>query len=652
MRCILTVLILIIGFCVTTHAQRYSKEFGKIGKDEFDLRVYAKDKSASAVVLFDIGKSRFTREENGFSILFEHQKRIKILSKPGLKYAQVEIPFYREGNIFEKIYDIEAITYNFENGALKRTTLAANNWHDEKVNDLWMVRKFAFPDVKEGSIVEFRYKLNSQYLFNLRDWSFQSKIPTVYSNYEVRLIPFYEYSYITQGIKNFDSHQSYVDRGIPRQFGATKFNDVVHTFTMNNIAAFKSEDFITSINDYIIKIDFQLAKIYYPSGNTQEIMTTWPDMINGLNKHADFGKFIKKCQKLSTKLIKIDSNNSSEKVTFNKVINFVKGNYKWNGTNGKYATKSPNNLIKDKFGNSADLNLFAIGLLNDAGIEAYPVLISTRKHGKVRQDYPFAHLFNYVVIYAKVDNKNIITDATDINTSNYRIPTKCINDKGLVITANKEIKWIGLESAIPSLTASELLIKFTKELTNVKVNTYTNEYSASELNETIGEDKAKLTEYLNLRNYDISDTKVEIVSLENQKQIFKYNFELSMPTENINEKLYIKPFINEVLGDNPLNQDSRSYPIDMIYPTKNSLSSTIDIPDGYEVDYIPENYKIKNDLFELDYQIIQSDRQIKITFSNYFKKSVYPAEKYSDLKFYFKEIIKRGNEKIVLRKKV
>ena len=123
-----------------------------------------------------------------------------------------------------------------------------------------------------------------------------------------------------------------------------------------------------------------------------------------------------------------------------------------------------------------------------------------------------------------------------------------------------------------------------------------------------------------------------------------------MTPESINEKLYIEPFLNKSLQDNPLNQPSRSYPIDMTYPTKSILTSTILIPEGYELDYQPENYKIKNSLFELNYSVEQIEDHIRVTFLTDFKESVYDATDYPKIKFYFNEIVKRGNEKLVLKK--
>ena len=95
----------------------------------------------------------------------------------------------------------------------------------------------------------------------------------------------------------------------------------------------------------------------------------------------------------------------------------------------------------------------AIGLLNDLGIEAYPLILSTRDHGKIKFDYPFVHFFNYVIILAKVDGKMILSDATEILGLNDRISPRCINDKGLVINKDK-VEWIDLECRVLSTVST------------------------------------------------------------------------------------------------------------------------------------------------------------------------------------------------------
>jgi hypothetical protein len=387
--------ILFLSLQAKVQAQNFSKEFGKLGKDEADLAYYGPNKSAEAVVLFDIGKSYFEDYNDNFKVIFEESTRIKIFSEAGLKWAEVEIPYYHESQLFEEVYDIEATTYNPVNGVFNKTSFNAANCHDEKVNEYWTIKKFALPDVKAGSIIEYRYKIRSDYKFNLRDWKFQSKIPTVYSEFEVSMIPFYEYVFLLQGGAKFDSQTSHEAAGLLRQYGPVNYHDVIYTYVMKNIPAFNDEEYITSINDYQIKIGFQLSKVISIAGITTKVISTWPDLVKDLMKDASVSKFAKRSEKLAEKLYSPDSlKNKSQQAKFDFILNYVKANYNWNKMNGKYASKSTSDLLKDKVGNDADLNLFTIGLLNAAGIEAYPLIISTRENGKVPLEYPYLKFFN------------------------------------------------------------------------------------------------------------------------------------------------------------------------------------------------------------------------------------------------------------------
>jgi len=653
MKNLLLTLILIVVCTLTGYTQRYNTAFGKIGKEELDLKVYDKDTSAEAVILFDIGDSRFVNTGNGFEIIFEQTKRIKILKEAGISYAEIEIPFYREGSVFEKITELEAYTYNFENLQLTKTALDESSTHDEKVNDYWMVKKFAMPNVKEGSIIEYKYKLSTQYLFNIKDWTFQDKIPTIYSQYTARMIPFYEYVYLLQGASEFDSQNTYLENGLKKRLGTIEYNDYVHEFVMKDVPAFKSESYITSINDYILKLDFQLAQINYPDGRKEEIITTWPELIEELDNHADFGKYVKKCEKLAAKTIDVNALKAKpKKERFEEVVNYVKHNFKWNEYYARYASKSPSNLLDDKYGNVADLNLLTIGFLNAVDIEAYPVLISTRKNGKIKFDYPYLNYFNYVLIYAQLDDENVISDATELYYSPYRIPERCINERGLLIRQDQDenVKWIGLQSSLPTETNTSIKMHFEDDLIKTSVEIAANEYEAISFKEDIGDDSEQLLNYLKEKNYDVELENLSITTHEDYNQFYTFKFEPNIDADIINDKIYISPFLNETSQDNPLTQETRTYPVDMIYPWKDSYSTVIEIPEGYEVDFVPENYKVKNNLFEMEYTVNKTDKTLEITFYCYFKNAEYPAKEYSKIKYFMNQIVKKGNEKVVLVK--
>lgn len=643
--------VLFVIFWHIVPGQDFPKELGKICNEEYELKQYSQDKNAEALVLFDIGKSYFVRTESSFDVVFERTTRVKIFSEAGIKWAEVKIPFYQEGNIYENVYDLEAYSYNYENGHIIKTPVNLSNTFDEKISNYWNIKKFAIPNVKEGTIIEYKYKINSQYIFNLRDWEFQWKIPVLYSEYEVKMIPFYEYSWLLQGANKFDSQTSYVDKGLSRQFGPITFNDMVHKYIMKDVSAFDDEEYITSINDYIIKLDFQLSKINYFNGAKVDIITTWENMNKELLKHKDFGKYIEKSEKLATKLLNIDSLKlKTDKERFETVMEYVKGNYNWDKNIGKYTSKTPGKFVEERYGSCADINLFTIGLLNASGIVAKPVLISTRENGKIKYDYPFTHFFNYVIILANVGGDNILTDATEILTLNDRIPARCINDKGLIIQKDK-IEWIGLECFFPSKIITDTQIKIINNaVINSSITKNATEYDALYYRDNYTDNIETIKRKLETKGYFIIDSTIMVQNqyIKDKPYILSYN-QMSKP-EIVNEKIYISPFLNETFSDNPLKQKERTYPIDLIYPQKRIYNSSVLIPEGYKVDYLPSEQMIDNQLFELTYSINSDENQINITFVYYLKESVYPATEYLKIKSYFNEIVKKGNEKIVFTK--
>lgn len=647
------VLLFIAVMCLTASGQNYSKEFGKVEKEEIKLQNYPPDEDAEAVVLFDIYSSKFEEGANSFDVVFERSTRIKILSEAGLKWAEINIPFYQEGEIYERISDVMAFTYNYDadHDQINRTSLKTSNIFDEKINESWNVKKIAIPNVKVGSIIEYKYNIRSPYVFNLRDWEIQWKIPVVYSEYEVRMVPFYNYAYLLQGAKKFDSQSSVIDKN-EKLFGTTKYFDYIHKYTMKDIPSFKSEEFITSINDYIIKLDFQLAKIIYPNGATKDIMTTWEEMNKDLLKHSDFYGYIKKSEKLAKKLIDVDSLKlKSEREQFDYILDYVKRNYNWNKYNGKYTSKSPAKFVKEKHGNSADINLFTIGLLNAIGLDAKPVVISTRENGKIKHDYPLSIYFNYVIIMANIDGENITSDATEILSLNNRIPARCINDKGLIVD-NGTVEWIGLECTFLSEIQNDFQIEIVNDdIMNTTVSKAATEYDGLSHRNYYGGDNQAILEKLDSKDYTIIDSSIAVQNQFDKEKPYILSYQQSSKPEIVSNKIYISPFLNETISDNPLKQKERTYPIDMTYPKKRVYTTTILIPEGYEVDYTPSEQNYKNELFELTYNAIEEDDKIKVSFNYTFNNSVYTMGDYPKIKAYYDEIVKKGNEKVVLVKK-
>jgi len=647
----LLIVLFFVALAGASTAQRYSQEFGVIAKDEFDLELYSDDPEAEALILFDVGDSYFLEGNTGFDIKFTHSKRLKIFTSAGFDYAEIEIPYYVEGNKRERVEEIEAFTYNqLENGTMERISLNQQDIFDEVKNKYYRVKKFAFPGVKAGSIIEYRYKLISPFKFNLPDWAFQSTIPTLYSKYTVRMVPFYEYIYLMQGGK-FDSHRSYTSSELPRYFGSVKYNDFVHEFTKKNIPAFKDETFISSTDDYIIKMDFQLTQVNNPNGLKTEIITTWPKLIEELNDHENFGKYIKKAQKFSEKTI-LPSLNLSNKTQTEKaglLVDYVKNDFSWDRYYAKYANQSVKEFYAAKQGNAAEINLFTIGLLNAAGIKAKPVLISTRDHGKITMDYPFSHFFNYVVIIIELESGKILTDATEPLLTFDRLPPFCFNDNGLIID-EAGVGWVGLESPKASLNNYTISQKPDPDSlkSTILVSSQMTEFEGLKMHKNYGTDDRLLTESLEKGEY----LDVHKVSFPRRSQNSQYSFAFTgaCQLERVDGKFLISPFLNLPIDENPLKYPSRTYPVDFTYKTTDHYQSIIEIPEGYRVTYLPSNQNIDDHLMTIKYNIISTDKSLTVDGQIEYKKAVYSSGEYLRIKNRLDTIVKTFNDQIVLEK--
>lgn len=170
--------------CFDLFAQKAPVKFSDVSKEEVSMTSYDKDSTASAVVLADYGTSMITYRQNvGFSLDFERITRIKILTKEGLSWGNFTIPLYKHGSDDEKVMGLKAVTYNLEDGKIVESKLKNDGIFTEHYDANHDLVKVTCPNVKEGSVVEITYKVNSPFMFNFQDWYFQSTIPTVVSEY-------------------------------------------------------------------------------------------------------------------------------------------------------------------------------------------------------------------------------------------------------------------------------------------------------------------------------------------------------------------------------------------------------------------------------------------------------------------------------------
>lgn len=629
-------------------------DFGQYLNEEFSFNRLESDTLAEAVFLFDIGRSYFEFDtETGNTYLhFTRRFKIKILSKAGFDWANVEIPLRKSGGKSDELQVVNALTYTMENGLVRKTRLDKRSVFKEDRNRYFTVMKFAMPDVQVGSVIEVQYSVKSPFMFFFKNWEFQKSIPVLHSEYTAAMVPFFNYSYLLQGRNKFDEQFTTQSLG-ERTIGGIKFRDLQYTFVMKNLAAFRSEPFITCPDDYVIKLNFQLCEYISPECNKTNYLTTWPKFCNNMMSEEFFGGRIKDAESKSKGLLKGVTLPDSAVARARTVYDWVVSSMHWNGDYDKYSDTKVSTLLKSRTGSTADINLLLIGMLRGAGLEAFPVMVSTRDHGKFKVDYPFDFFFNYVIAAVWADGRLHYLDATEPTIGFGNVPSRCINEKGFLIKNKKEFDWVSLNEGKVSMESYTIQLEPVPgaDSTDCRVQLRANGHYAMAYRSEYQSDRNDLSK--SFLGPDLSLTEPYVLTNEQKPDLpFKVEFKAKARQLGEDGVIWVKPFMGLAGMGTPFKNPTREYPIDLIYRQGKRFFVTVKIPDGYELAPMQQLSTIDDENFRMTFEAsMEGTNTLAIRASYEFKKDVYGASTYERMKNYFRQMDQVFNQSIsVVRK--
>ena len=173
---------------------------------------------------------------------------------------------------------------------------------------------------------------------------------------------------------------------------------------MKNIEKLIEEDYNYNKNENAEVILFHLIR-----GFNVDYFGTSSLEFNSLIYSKFFTNFFELNQGYLTQINdSILSKSDSHGKKIEKIYDYVSQNYIWDEVYAKYSFTNIPDLIKEKKGNSAALNLFLVALLRNAELDAYPVLISTKDNGRVSKDFPLSYLFNHIICSVKIGSNYVL----------------------------------------------------------------------------------------------------------------------------------------------------------------------------------------------------------------------------------------------------
>ncbi|MBC7846586.1 MAG: DUF3857 domain-containing protein [Flavobacterium sp.] len=665
---LLAIILFFAFFCSSTYAQEF--KLGKVSIAELEEKEHPKDPSAVAAILFKKGEVKFIYNENeGFQVVTSVKTRIKIYKKEGYEWANQEVRYYLDNSLNESVSFSDAITYNLVGGKIEKTKLKSDGEFIEKINKYWGQKKIAMPNVKEGSVIEFGYTIKTSIVSFLRDWDFQTSIPVNYSELITYIPEYYEYKSNQKGYVSIartveKNRASIVINSKERigwdivktQFSQDKieFDETKTTYLGKNLPAMKEEAYVNNIDNYTSSISHELSLKNFPGTPIKYYSTDWESVVKAIYDYDDFGPELNKTGYFEDDVNKLLTGLNTMPEKISALFNYVKNTVKWNNFKGYSCNDGVKTAYKTKTGNTAEINLMLTAMLRYAGLNANPVLVSTRDNGI--SFFPSRNAFNCVIAAVETPEGLILLDATEKYSEPNILPLRDLNWMGRLIRKDGTSTVVDLMPKKLSIESTNMNVilkndgsaegKLRKQFTNHealgfrKQNLATTKDSYLEKLENNYND-IEISDYVRDNELDLSNPIVETFAFKDTKDI-----------EIINDKIYLSPMLYLVAKENPFKQEVREYPVDFGYPTQEKYNININIPEGYVVDSMPQpiNIATGENVGAFKYMIANNGSIIQIVITKDINTSIVQADFYPVLKDFYQQMTDKQNEKIVLKK--
>ncbi|MBS1523640.1 MAG: DUF3857 domain-containing protein [Bacteroidetes bacterium] len=661
-------LMLLSAFCAAANAQTTTtpttQPYGKVDQADLEMKACDFEKDANAEVLFNKGNVYYGSDL--VTITEEVHKRIKIFNDNGKKEADIHLEYISDSH-YQSITGLQAETINLVDGKIEITKLdkklvytkAIDKWHSELT--------FTMPNVKPGCIIEFKYNFNVAGYSGMPFWYFQEDIPVRYSEYDTAIPdlfyfraqphlnqPFAKYTTKEEGRSFQDTWKD--DYGQIHN-DSYPYNLLVETRAMANVPSLPDEAFMSSFADNVQCLRFQFVSVKLLGGFVKSHSETWAKVGGILADDDDFGGQInRKLNNEETIINKAKAlKTNDEKIAY--VFNEVRNTMKWDERDQWYTIDGTYRAWENKTGNSAEINLILYHLLKKSGVDAYPMVVSTQKHGRVVPFYTSTAQFNRAVVYIPVDSaKNYVLDATGKYNMYNEIPSELLNSSGLYIDkSNKKYDIILLHNDVPvrQIVFVTGEIKPDGKLTGTAQISSTgyNKINAVEKYKVDGE--KKYIDYLrdNDNNLKISSLKMQDMEVDSLPLMQNIEFSLDLAGSDENY-IYLNPNLFTLLKSNPFLSEKRMTDVDFRYFRNYSINGMYKMPAGYKVDALPKSVTIVMPDKGISFKrlVAEQDGNIIVRYAISYNKIEYLREDYADFHEFFKQMHEMLNEQIILKK--
>ncbi|WP_027384657.1 transglutaminase-like domain-containing protein [Epilithonimonas caeni] len=638
-------------------AQYKFLDIPKLDNDDLKSTAYAKNPSEAAEILY---KSYHYYISDG-QLNLDVVSRVKIYKKDQAgKFLDQEIYTYDgKNNKSEKVTSLKVLTYNLVNDKVETTTVEKNSKYKSKESKNYTVTKFAFENVKDGSVIEYKYSVLSPYVWSVDKVTIEDNVPTRRFDYVLDFPKYLGFNIDYKGSLT-PKNRDVADKNI---YGGEYYT---YRFGYENIAPYRDEKYVHNLDNYRTSIRAELnstnitripgAYDYSDTGGFKSYAVSWNDIRKQLYESEFFGDQLKK-KSLVKELLPADIKTiSSPEEKAAAVQKFVQKNYTWNNyyTVGAEEGKGIRNLLETRVGSSGEINLLLILLMRSAGLDAQPVVLSTIGRGLLLDHSPSLNQLNYVLALVDIGGKATIYDATSKMMLPNLIRPTALNYNGYLMT-EKEAKKINIFSPGKSTTYLTVDAKLNPD------GTVTGNFSDRDTqlyammnNERYDQDKAAYQKESYKERYTFPFTNIKTELLDNNDFQTSFDFDSDSFVDGIGGKMVFNPLLFLYNKSHEFDQsDERRSPIELYTGYDKIKKVTVTLPDGYVFENVPKSKKFRTEdsAIQYVYKVTQEGNKLTVETTTTVEDPVYPKEYYPAFKQIFDNITKMEGQVVTAVKK-
>lgn len=636
-------------------------KFGKVSEEELKMTQYAADTSATAVYLYKEGQTYFTYNSTvgDFGTESDYFYRIKILKPEGKEHADISIPFYVSNGstgIKEKISDIKAVAYTLDNnGKVQKSELPKKYIFEEKSSGNWRVMKFSIPNVEAGTVIEYKYTRNSNNPYQLDPWMIQGSLPVQYAHYEIQIPEYFIYKADTRGYENIKVKDGKSSRSfdVGLHSSPANVNCKDWTFTAENIPAVKDEPFLWCINDYLTCVEFELDAIQSGNGSYKSYASNWEKVKETLRNYEDFGEMLNLENPYQEDMRAMELSTLPFKEKLQSVFSLLKKKLEWNGKYTLYA-KDIKETIKQGSGSNANLNFILMSMLRDAGIKSTPILLRTRPEGRLPLRATIDKLNTFVVAAYDSEGTAYYLDSSieygDLNI----LPSSLMVSQAIVFNDVTPTQFVDLSNIGKNNVNQSINVTIHPDGTfeGVRQTMHTGQ-SAVNFKRLMANEKDSIsTMQKTEEEYNISIKECNTQHTKGMSERCNEQITFSGELLTSDDHIYLNPMIFPDETDNPFTNASRKFPVEFPYAQSVVINTTLKLPEGYQVEELPQNTRATMNQNELDFSYIirQVGNIVSLRYKATINAPFIGSEQYEELRNFWEEMVNRNNQQIVLKK--